>query len=67
MICEADKRPEYCRQLRELILSSGGIEYALARLDEFVGRAIEALGAFADTRARECLEYIARQNAHRRI
>ena len=67
MICEADKRPEYCRQLRELTLSSGGIEYALARLDEFVGRAIEALGAFADTRARECLEYIARQNAHRRI
>ena len=58
---------EYCRQLRELTLSSGGIEYALARLDEFVGRAIEALGAFADTRARECLEYIARQNAHRRI
>ena len=67
MICEADKRPEYCRQLRELTLFSGGIEYALARLDEFVGRAIEALGAFADTPARECLVYIARQNAHRRI
>lgn len=67
MVSEVDTHPEYCRELRDFTVSSGGIGYASARLDEFVARAIAALEPLPESQAKSYLEQIARQNAYRQI
>lgn len=67
MVSEVDVHPEYCSELRDFTISAGGIEYASAKLDEFIRRAISALAALPDSMAKDYLEQIARQNAYRLI
>jgi geranylgeranyl pyrophosphate synthase len=65
MVRDITSHPEYCTQLRDFVISNGGIEYATSKLEFFVSKAIEALEVFAPTAHRDMLNAIAKYNAIR--
>jgi len=67
MVKNIPSHPEYVASIREFVFSNGGIEYASAKLDEFVGDALAALEVLPDSRDRDFLEEIARYNSSRTI
>lgn len=62
-----DSHPGSCAEIHSFVLGNGGVEYASARLDEYIGRACAALEAFPDSPARRYLAEIAHYNAFRQI
>ena len=61
------QHPEYVAELRSYVCGHGGIEYAMRRLDDFIGEALEALEAFPASPERDALAEIARYNAIRKV
>jgi len=61
------EHPEHCAEVRAFVLGNGGVEYASARLDEFIGKAVKALDVFPDGKAKDLLADLARFNALRRV
>lgn len=61
------KHPEYYEEVRDFVWARGGIEYASARLDEFIGKAISALDAFPEGQAKDYLKQLAEYNAFRQV
>ena len=59
--------PEYCREIHSFVLENGGVEYASAKLDEYIGKACGALSVLPDSAARRYLEEIAHYNAFRQL
>ena len=66
-IREIPSHPEYCAQIRDFVLSHGGIEYATARLEEYIGKAVAALAPVPDSPAKEALVEIAHFNSFRQV
>ena len=67
MIKEIHNHPEYCSAVREFVMERGGIEYASARLDEYIAGAEVALSPLPDTPEKEMLVELARFNAFRKV
>ncbi len=67
MVREIHNHPEYCDRVREFVLERKGIEYASARLDEYIAGAEKALSPLPDTWEKEMLIELARYNAFRKI
>lgn len=59
--------PEYCDQIRSFVLENGGVEYASARLDEYIAEAEKAIAMFPASQARDFLVELARYNAIRTV
>lgn len=66
-VSEIREHPEYCDEVRAFVLDNGGIEYASARLEEYVNSAVSAISCFPDSEAKTCLESIAGYNTVRKI
>lgn len=60
------EHPENCEELQCRVLGGGGIEYASARLDDYVAEALAALEAFPDSPEKTVLAELARYNAIRK-
>ena len=58
--------PGYCDQITAFVKVNGGIEYAAARLDEFIERAKRALDIFPDSPEKTALVALAEFNVLRR-
>ena len=67
LVREIPSHPEHCGRIRRFVDERGGVEKASARLSEWVERAVRALDAFPDGRAREFLTAIARFNNFRQV
>lgn len=66
-ILHIHEHPEYCGQLHSFVIERGGIEYAAARLQEYIDKAVDALRTVPDSPARDALVEIARFNAFRQV
>lgn len=66
-VLQINEHPEYCAQLRSFVADNGGIEYAAARLKEYIDRAIDALRPVPDSPEKDALAEIARYNVFRRV
>ena len=55
LVSEIPGHPEYRDDIVEFVRSNGGIEYATARLDEFVSRAVSALDVLPESAERSYL------------
>lgn len=66
MIRDIDSHPEYCDTLVSFVVEKGGIDYAVSRLDEYVGKAVSALSGLDDSPAKEYLIKLAKYTADRR-
>ena len=64
---EIREHPEYCGEISNFVLQRGGVEYASARLDGYVEKAVRALDVFPDGEAKEMLAELARFNVLRRV
>lgn len=67
MVRNIHSHPEYCDEVKDFVLANGGIEYASRRLEEYVGRSLDALSAIPDSAAKDFLASIARFNAFRQV
>lgn len=61
------QHPEYYEEVRDFVWARGGIEYASAKLDEFIGKAVSFLGVFPEGQAKEYLRQLAEYNAFRQV
>lgn len=64
-IHDIPSHPEYCSDIRDFVLSEGGVEYAEKKLNAYVAEAQQALEVFPDCPEREFLAFIAKDNAVR--
>lgn len=67
MVREIGDHPEYCDIVRQFVLDGGGIEYAAARLEEYVGDAVRALDPLPDSQAKAFLVDVAKYNSSRNV
>lgn len=58
-------RPELRDDIVSFVKENGGLEYAKARLEEYVNEAVHALDILPDSREKECLVELARYTAIR--
>ncbi len=65
MIHSIPEHPEYCAEIRKFVIDNGGVEYAENMVGRYVSDAVSALGAFAPSKDREILEYLALSSANR--
>lgn len=66
-VSEIRTHPEYCNEIKTFVLENGGIEYASARLEEYIRSAVNAISCFPSSEAKTCLESIAGYNTVRRL
>ncbi len=66
MVTMIHEHPEYVAEIRDFVAAEGGIGYALSRLDEYVGKAISALGVLPDSKEKDYLARIAVFTAERK-
>ncbi|MBQ0094046.1 MAG: polyprenyl synthetase family protein [Bacteroidales bacterium] len=59
--------PEYVQEIHGFVLENGGVDYAAAKLDEYVERAVGALEIFDDSVQKDYLVQIAQYNSYRKI
>ncbi|MBR4756038.1 MAG: polyprenyl synthetase family protein [Bacteroidales bacterium] len=59
MVTRIHEHPEYMDEIRDFVVANGGKEYALSRLDEYVGKAISALEVLPDSKEKDYLAKIA--------
>lgn len=67
MVRNIHEHPENIEIIRDFVKQNGGIEYASARLDEYIRMADEAVAVFPDSPAKDALVEIARFNAYRQV
>ena len=66
MVLNVREHPENCAELHRFVLDNGGVEYASARLDDYIGEALDALACFPPGREKDALVELARYNAVRK-
>lgn len=67
MIRDIHSKPENCGKVRDFVWEENGVDYAAARLDEFIGKAVSALDMFPESIAKDYLIEIAQFNAFRKV
>ncbi|MBO4455983.1 MAG: polyprenyl synthetase family protein [Bacteroidales bacterium] len=67
MVSGIAKDPDAVAEIHGFVLANGGLEYAAARLQDFVQEALDALGAFPESEYKSALEGLARYNAIRTV
>ena len=67
MVSSIHEHPEYCALVRGFVADRSGVEYAAARLDDYIGQAVRALDVLPDSRAKSYLVELVRFNAFRRV
>lgn len=67
MIRDIHRKPENCGKVRDFVWEENGVDYAAARLDEFIGKAVSALDMFPESIAKDYLIEIAQFNAFRKV
>lgn len=67
MIRGIHSKPENCAKVRDFVWEENGVDYAAARLDEFIGKAVSALDMFPESIAKDYLIEIAQFNAFRKV
>ena len=65
MVKDIVGRPELRDDIVNFVKENGGLEYAKARLEEYVNEAVHALDILPDSREKECLVELARYTAIR--
>ena len=65
MVKDIVGRPELRDDVVSFVKENGGLEYAKARLEEYVNEAVHALDILPDSREKECLVELARYTAIR--
>ena len=65
MVRDIVGRPELRDDIVSFVKENGGLEYAKARLEEYVNEAVHALDILPDSREKECLVELARYTAIR--
>ena len=65
MVMDIVGRPELRDDIVSFVKENGGLEYAKARLEEYVNEAVHALDILPDSREKECLVELARYTAIR--
>ena len=65
-VVKIHEHPGYQAEIVDFVHAHGGMEYAAARLDEYVEKAISALGGLPAGKDRDCLEGLARYMADRK-
>ena len=65
MVRDIVGRPELRDDVVRFVKENGGLEYAKARLEEYVNEAVHALDILPDSREKECLVELARYTAIR--
>ena len=58
--------PEHRDEIVAFVKSNGGLEYAVAELDKYVSRAVDALGVLPDSYEKKCLIELAHFTARRK-
>lgn len=58
--------PEHRDEVVAFVKSNGGLEYAVAELDKYVSRAVDALGVLPDSYEKKCLIELAHFTARRK-
>jgi octaprenyl-diphosphate synthase len=58
--------PEHRDEVVAFVKSNGGLEYAVAELDKYVSRAVDALGVLPDSYEKTCLIELAHFTARRK-
>ena len=66
-VLKISENPELREELRRLVIECGGLDYARARLDEYIDEAVSALTVFPDSPWKDALIEIVRYNAVRNI
>jgi octaprenyl-diphosphate synthase len=66
MVKDIAAHPEYRDEIVSFVKSNGGLEYAVAALDEYVDMAVRALEVFPDSFERTCLVELAHFTAKRK-
>jgi octaprenyl-diphosphate synthase len=66
-IVHIHEREAYKREIMSFVHENGGIEYATARLDEYVSQAVRALDAFPESEEKRYLIQIAEFTADRKV
>ena len=67
LVRDIPSHPENCERIRRFVVERDGVGLAARRLSEWVERAVRALDAFPDSKAREYLAAIARFNEWREV
>ena len=67
LVRDIPSHPENCERIRRFVAERDGVGLAARRLSEWVERAVRALDAFPDSKAREYLAAIARFNEWREV
>ena len=66
MVSEIVEKPSYADQIRDFVLENGGVEYAQAKLNEYVDAALHSLIPLPDSPEKEWLDFLARFTADRK-
>ena len=64
-VMEIHGHPGYVQEIKDFVVRHGGNEYAKERLDEYVGKAVEALQVFPESKEKDYLVTIAAFTADR--
>ena len=67
MVRDIPAHPEYCSRISAFVTERDGISYAVRGLEEWVGRAEQALSRFPASPAREALRTIAQYTVWRKV
>ena len=67
MVADIRQHPDSCAEIHDFVLANGGLEYAAARLDDFVAEGLRALEAMPSSEHKQALEGVARYNAIRTV
>ena len=66
MLKNSNRRKESVQQIIKEVETSGGIEYAIGKMNEFKSKALEILNQFPPSEARESLESLVRYTTERK-
>ena len=67
MVAGIAENPDAVSEIHDFVLGGGGLEYAAARLDDFIQEALDALCEFPESEFKSALEGLARYNAIRTV
>jgi octaprenyl-diphosphate synthase len=65
MVADILNHPEYRDEIVEFVKSNSGLEYAVTRLEDYVGEALKALDVLPDSYEKECLVQLAHYTGKR--
>lgn len=67
MVRTIEKVPDGCQKISEIVRMEGGIEYAVAKLQQYIEKAVDALDKFPEGKVKKYLKDIVEYNAIRAV